>query len=224
VSLYPIIAKGHHDHQKLADLKISWRDISSFLTLTLAVALLLAVFTHTDILLTKYFFSSGQAGQYAALSVTAKMIIYSSGILTAVMFPRLSASQAADKSTGDRVLGSALAILFLVSFPILLMFFLAPKTVLNIIFGAKYLEVAPLVGLLGLAMFLGAVATMIIYYFVVLNYSRVLIPLVIIVMAQLILISFFHSSLQEVVYLLLITNAVMLTLISAMYCFVKLKG
>lgn len=115
--------------------------ISKFLKFSFPVLVLALAFTSiftTDLILVKHFFSSFDAGIYAALSMLGKIIYFAASPITSVMFPIVSRRN----SKGEKFLK-----VFLLSFGATLficlgalsIYFVFPGLFVSILYGQKYL-------------------------------------------------------------------------------------
>jgi O-antigen/teichoic acid export membrane protein len=161
---------------------------------------------NTDIILVKHFFDSIDAGYYAAASLLAKIIFFTTGAIVGAMFPKVSELQVIGEDSSP-LLRSCLFYVGLISLPYLILYFGYPNFVVNILFGSKYPSTVGLIGLFGVGMLFFSWAYIGVMYDLAVNDYKFLYPLVIAAILQVFLIIFFHATLITVVEIFLIINA-----------------
>ncbi len=199
------------------------RDIIPYVKVIFWASLLLVLFLNVDIILAKHYLSSDLAGQYAALSITGKIIVYGSGAFVTVMFPMVSEAQASGDGKEKKLLKMSFLIITAVSGLILVLFALFPELAIKMLFGTKYLLVAPYLGWFGLAMLFGTLAQVLIHYFLATQAKGFLYPFVFIVAAQILLIVLFHANIFQITMVMLVSSFLMLLAMSAVY-FIQAPG
>ncbi len=149
----------------------SLRSLHSYgLSLTLAITSLTLFYT-VDVILVKHFFDSVQAGYYAALALLGKVLFFGSSSIGQVMFPKVSVLVHQKKPHKHLLYkSSGLALIFI--FPVLFCYFAFPNLVVRTLFGAQFLEIAPLLGLFGIYMTLFCFIYLLTYYFVSLDTKK----------------------------------------------------
>lgn len=175
----------------------SWPVLLTFLCFTLIYSL--------DILLVKHFFGAVEAGYYTALSFLGKIVFFLNFPIIQVMFPVISEENAInkDKKPLSRLLYKSFFIIFIISFIIILSYFLFPNLIVKILFGEKFLEISKLIGLFGIFMGLISFCHLFAFYNLCLN-KRTFIPILIFgVILELVLISLFHNTLSQIVFSLI---------------------
>jgi len=197
--------------------KICQQDILSDVFALFLASLFIALFSNADIVLAKHYLTPYLAGQYAALSVTGKIILYGSASFVTVMFPMISAAKANGGRGERKLLKMSFVVIAAVAGLILSFFFLFPKLTLGILFGVKYLTVAPYLGLFGLAMAFSTLAQVLINYFMASRAKRFLPPLILIVVLQILLIGFFHASLFQITMVMLASSFLLLAVMGVVY-------
>ncbi|MBI4278968.1 MAG: oligosaccharide flippase family protein [Armatimonadetes bacterium] len=118
----------------------------------IAVAMsLFLVATNVDVLLVKALFAPAVAGYYAAAGVAAKIILYATWAIPAVVFPEMVRGHAR-QGGGHQFLFKGLAASALGAGGLLTAYLVAPDLVIRILFGSSFLPAAPLLGILGFGM------------------------------------------------------------------------
>jgi O-antigen/teichoic acid export membrane protein len=124
--------------------------VSSVLPYAAAVGCF-TVLTHADVVIARILLPARDAGLYAAASTGAKIVLYLTGALPLTLLPEVARRHAANQDGHDILLrswlyggaaGAALVLAYLV----------APRLIIRLIFGPAFVEAAPLLGALGIAM------------------------------------------------------------------------
>lgn len=210
---YWIIKKEFADLRYITEIhtEISVRDYLPFLKLAFYANLLFALLMNVDIILAKHFFDPILAGQYSALSVVGKIIIYATGSFVTVMFPMVSASYSKKDNRHKRILFLSLAITSVISVAAVICFFTFPHFIVKILFGSAYVDIVPYLGYFGLIALLYSVCTALVSYFVAIQDSIFFYISIALLAIQTILLSVYHQNIVQFV-IILISFAVLLTL------------
>ena len=163
----------------------------------------LTMFYTIDIALVKHFFGNVDAGLYAALALLGKVIFFGSFSISMVMFPKVSELFTQNRKSKGILYKSLLLVLGLGGVATLI-YFLFPGLIINLLFGKEYLAVKGLVGMMGLVMTIYSLVYTISFYNVSLNRKNFIYVLIFSNIVELGLIWFFHSSLMQVLTILLI--------------------
>lgn len=163
----------------------------------------------SDVILVKHFFSSHDAGIYAALSTIAKIIFFATGPIITVMFPLVSKK----RSRGEpfrKVFIYTFGATALLSIFSLVAYWLFPSLVIQILYGSAYLEASRLLVWFGIFISLFTLSSVFITYNLSLGKARVaLLPLVAAII-QIIIITLFHQTLFMVILASIVVNALLL--------------
>lgn len=130
--------------RQYADIKgiysYNWKAFILFSSLTLIFGL--------DVILARRFFLPEIAGKYAVASMIAKIIYFSTGAISTVMFPISSLKGKKDKK---KIFHKSLFIIISLCFVGLLVLLFFPELVIKILFGSKYLGISGILFFVGLA-------------------------------------------------------------------------
>jgi O-antigen/teichoic acid export membrane protein len=133
-----------------------------------AALFLVAVLQNVDVILVKRQIGGDAAGAYAAAAVAAKAVVWVAIGIGLYLLPE--ATRAARRGADPRpVLGRALAIVYAVALPMLVVYALAPSTVLQLAFGAETVQAADALLVLGIAMTLLATGYLSVQYMLALG-------------------------------------------------------
>jgi O-antigen/teichoic acid export membrane protein len=157
----------------------------------------LTVLATSDLLVAKLAFPSGQAGDYAAASVGARVLLLIPIAVTTVLFPRVATLRDRRRER-SHLLAGLLAVGATAAIATVVLWTLATPLI-DITFGAKYARAASWLGPLSLAMALYALATVYLYHFLSLGRSRFGIVLLGLLAMQLVLFGALHASPRELI-------------------------
>jgi len=129
--------------------------------------------------------------------------------LDTVLFPAAAIAHTAGAQP-HRQLALALASVAVVTGPLLAAYWLIPGTIVAIVFGSRYLEVAPLLGRYGAAALMISLAALMARYALALGRTRVRLALPLVALLEVLALTVLHESLDQVVNILLAIGAVAL--------------
>lgn len=182
-----------------ATLKTTERQaLLAFALPVLLVEISLILINNSDVLLVKRFFDSATAGQYAALALIGRIVFFGTWSVVITMFP-LVAQKAQRGEPHRQLLWMSLGLVAGVSLVIVTATAVAPALILQILFGAAYLPVAPLLWLYALATALFALANVFINYHLALGNRGGAFLALTAGLCQVVLLLLFHATLQQVV-------------------------
>ncbi|MDO9464785.1 MAG: oligosaccharide flippase family protein [bacterium] len=168
-----------------------------------------AVLTMIDMTLVKHYFSANIAGQYAAISVLGKSVLYLPGAIVLVMFPMVAEAHTINKDTLSILKKALISTAFLCLAGILI-FFLFPDFLLRLISRGRYVGNVNLLWMFGLAMLPYALTGVINSFHIARHKISFIVALVIMTIVQVALICMFHNSLEQVIYILLICGVLLI--------------
>jgi len=171
----------------------------------LAGTMALMFITNIDMFLVKHFFSAAEAGYYAAASMLAKIPWFASGALAAVMFPKISELHTR-KEDSSAILKSTVFYTALISFSVVLVYFVAPTFVTRMLYGSEYLAVKDIIGYLSLGLGFFALNTVLAMYNFAVKRTGFVYMILCFLAVEFLLILFVHSTLLEVVKIVAVTN------------------
>ena len=157
----------------------------------------LTVLATSDLLVAKLAFPSGRAGDYAAASVGARVMLLIPIAVTTVLFPRVATLRDRRRER-SHLLAGLLAVGVTAAIATVLLWTLATPLI-ELTFGAKYDDAASWLGPLSLAMALYALATVYLYHFLSLGQSRFALVLLALLALQLVLFGALHASPRELI-------------------------
>ncbi len=179
--------------------KLSAKTISEYGVPSLLCILGITSLYSTDVMLVKHYFSSFDAGMYAALAMMGKVIFFAGSSVAYVLFPVV----AERKATGTRshnLVYASLAIVGAISLGLTGGYFLFPKVALQLLFGSSYLAASPHLGLFGLFITFFSLSNVLTTALLGLGRTKIWIILFVATLAQIIGISVIHDTLEHVIY------------------------
>jgi O-antigen/teichoic acid export membrane protein/glycosyltransferase involved in cell wall biosynthesis len=131
-----------------------------------------AILTQGDVVLVKALFPPREAGLYTAASTGGKIVLYLTAALPMVMLPEMARRQATGED-GSHVLRRALLYAGVAGGALVAAYFVAPVSIISLLFGRAYAPAAGLLGLLGLGMLAYEMAIVMIYHHLTIGRSGV---------------------------------------------------
>ena len=163
----------------------------------------------TDFILVKHFFSEGEAGVYASLAVLGRVAFFGSSPIIHVMFPLVAKKHAADEPYLKFFYLSILLVMGISSLVILLYFFY-PKFVVSLLYGAEFIEGAPLLWWFGLFMSILCVATLFTQFYLSIEKTKAIWFFVAAAILQGVLIWLVHPDILTVIQLSILSATLLL--------------
>lgn len=154
----------------------------------------------TDIVLARHFLPTQEAGFYSALATLGKIIFFASGPIITVMFPMVSERHANGKKHIS-LLNLSLGLVTLICLGISGVYFLFPELMIKILYGSQYLAASPYLGLFAIFLSLYSFSYLLVNFYLSIKKVKVIILPVAAAVAQIILISFFHRDIIQVVWI-----------------------
>jgi O-antigen/teichoic acid export membrane protein len=150
-----------------------------------------------DLLVAKLAFSGGEAGDYAAASVGARVLLLIPIAVTTVLFPRVATLRDRQRERTHLLAGLLAVGVTAAIVTSVLWTFAVP--LIDLTFGAKYEDAASWLGPLSVAMSLYALSTVYLYHFLSLGRSRFALVLAGILAIQLVIFAFVRGSPRELI-------------------------
>jgi O-antigen/teichoic acid export membrane protein len=201
---------------------VSLRAIWGYSIPVFIVLLCINSYYSVDIILAKHFLPAVAAGHYSGLSILGKIVFFASMAIVGVMFPLVASRHKAEQKH-SHLLAYTLGLITLVSGAIVAVYALAPELIIRLLFGTKYLAVAPYLGIFGAAMLMIALATAIANYCLAVNKTSCVYILGSVAFIQIGLLWVFHGSLAQLVNVMVGISAVLLAALTVYY-FAAVRG
>ena len=191
------------------------REVFVYAGLVMVGTTCISALTNMDVMIVKHFYLPAEAGQYAAVSVLAKIILFFSGAITTVLFPK-AVEQSILQQDSSRIIRQTAAAVAGVSGVLVIGYFIFPGFLIRLLFGPGYTSVIPLVGPFGATMALYALVILQMTYYLAIRKARYIALLVVSTISLVISLIMFHNSLLEVIIIQLI-NAVAVLLVGELF-------
>jgi len=174
------------------------RRVNRFFILTLGYEITQIIINNSDILMVKHYFESSEAGLYASLALIGRVVYFVAWIFVMLLLPEVVQRDKKGESTTP-VLFRYVGYISLLALSIVLVCYLFPELIIQLMFGEAYLSMSDLLWEYALATALFAIGNIFTYYFLSLDRY---IPVVIsglLGLSQIAAIKLFHASLEQVV-------------------------
>lgn len=178
---------------------------------------LTSLFT-TDIILVRNLFSAVEAGYYAALSVLGKIIFFGTFPVTIVLFPLISGRHAGGKEY-KTLLVIGILITLVISAMIVSLYFLFPSIMVSLLFGSKFLSIVPHLGIFGVFIAIYSLCSVLANFYLSISKTAIYIFVLGSAVLQVILISLFHASILQVIYMSIAASVLLLFALILYYPF-----
>ena len=170
-----------------------------------------------DLVLVKHFFNELKAGQYSAAATMGKIVIFIPGAIGLVMFPKVAEYHKKSLNSID-ILKKSLFITLILCGGVTICYFLFPNFLIRVMFGKIYESSAYLIKFFGIAMTFFALNNILILYNLSIEKFKFIFPTIFFTILQIIFIYFFHSSLVQVI-LILVFNSFILFIVNLILTF-----
>jgi O-antigen/teichoic acid export membrane protein len=149
--VWPRMRRGHGP--------TGWRPLWRFLLVSVASTVTVSVLMGSDVILVQHYFPGKQAGQFSAVTVTARALFFAMGSVTSVLFPKVAARHARQRATKS-VVFTSVGIALVGGLLGLLVFSVFSTDILRAFSGSKYIGGAGYIGWYALGMPLLAAVVM----------------------------------------------------------------
>jgi len=123
-----------------------------------------------DIIIAKIIFDPIVAGKYAVLSMLGKIIFFGTMAIAKTMFPLSIENYQKGKNT-KYIFIKSIKITFILIFLVMTIYTLIPKIVINVLFGAQYLDIYRFLSIIGLAYSFISISNLLLLYSISINPS-----------------------------------------------------
>ncbi|MBU3821264.1 oligosaccharide flippase family protein [Flavobacteriaceae bacterium XHP0103] len=196
------------------------KKIRSFFILTAFYELTQIIINNSDILLVKHYFESYQAGLYASLALIGRIVYFIAWMFVMLLLPKVVQLKKEGRDTVP-TLFKYVGYIAIIASTIVIGCALFPETAIILLFGDSYISVAPLLWKYALATGMFAVSNIFSYYYLSLDKYVPVIISGLFGMLQIVLVVFFHESLEQVVHMQIIA---MILLLIIQMIFFKLES
>ncbi len=162
-----------------------------------ATACMVMVLGNLDIVFVRHYCSPEEAGFYATAAILGRIAMFLPGVLTHVLFP-VAAQAHEDGEKGSGALWTSLGLTAILGGGFAVVCAIWPDMIISLLFGSKYLDAAPMLVIISIAMALLAIANVIFTYSLARSEFGYLWPLAAGVLLMFFLIFMFHDSARTI--------------------------
>lgn len=188
---------------------IHTKQIRRFFLLTAFYELTQIIINNSDILLVKHYFESYEAGLYASLALIGRIVYFIAWMFVMLLLPTVVQLKKEGKETAP-TLFKYVGYIAVISFAIVIGCFSFPETIINLLFGENYIAMAPLLWKYAIATSMFAISNIFAYYYLSLDKYVPVIISGVFGMLQMVLVVFYHDSLEQVVYMQILAMILLL--------------
>ena len=185
------------------------KQIKNFFLLTAFYELTQIIINNSDILLVKHYFESYEAGLYASLALIGRIVYFIAWMFVMLLLPAVVELKKEGKETAS-VLFKYVGYIAVISIVIVLTCLSFPELIIKILFGEQYIAMAPLLWKYAIATSMFAISNIFAYYYLSLDKYVPVIISGVFGMLQMLLVIFFHESLEQVVHMQIIAMTLLL--------------
>lgn len=177
----------------------------------------LASFINADILLVKHLFDPHTAGLYSALSLVGRVIYFFTAPIATVMFP-LVIQKKAKSEKYHTIFELSIFLVFSACMAMVIFYFLFPEFTINFFLkNTSYLPLKPYIGLFGIFTTIYSLLFIMVNYFLSIGKTKIVYPVCIAAVGQIIAILMYHSTFIQVIFGSLFTTGLLLIFLLLYY-------
>lgn len=180
------------------EVSFNHKKITQFFLIVLIYECSQILINNSDTVLVKHFFTPTDAGLYAALALIGRIVYFGTWTVVTLLFPMVIQLEREGKSHIKYFLGG-LGIVGSVAGVIVIACYFMPELMVSILFGEKYLSIAPLLWLYALATALFALVNVFVYYNMSLDRRFPIWATISGGILQILLIYAFHNTFEQVI-------------------------
>lgn len=200
VGLVPFSLKNVNFKNPLPMEASTVKNIRSFFFITAFYELTQIIINNSDILLVKHYFESYEAGLYASLALIGRMVYFIAWLFVMLLLPTVVKLKKEGKATAP-ILFKYVGYIAIIGFMVIVVTALFPEMAITVLFGKSYIAMAPLLWKYALATTLFAISNIFAYYYLSIEKYVPVVLSGLFGMLQMLLVIFFHHSLEQVVHM-----------------------
>lgn len=185
------------------------KQIKTFFIITAFYEFTQIIINNSDVLLVKHYFDSYDAGLYASLALIGRMVYFMTWMYVMLLLPKVIHLKKEGKETSG-ILFTYISYIFLVLVVLVAGCVLFPEVFIRVLFGEQYLGIASLLWKYALATAIFSIANIFSYYYLSLDKYIPVIISCLFALLQIVLIVWFHNSLEQVLDVQIFTMIVLL--------------
>jgi O-antigen/teichoic acid export membrane protein len=187
------------------------KQIKNFFLLTAFYELTQIIINNSDILLVKHYFDPYEAGLYASLALIGRIVYFIAWMFVMLLLPAVVELKKEGKETAS-VLFKYVGYIAVISIVIVVTCVSFPELIINLLFGEQYVTMAPLLWKYAIATSMFAISNIFAYYYLSLDKYVPVIISGVFGMLQMVLVIFYHDSLEQVVHMQIVAMALLLAI------------
>ncbi len=205
--------------------KINLSEVNKYIWPTLAMYICLSLLFNVDIILVNRFAAVGtsltpaNAGEYATLSTLAKLVFYITGPIVTVMFPMIADRIKKGVKHYMLLVATMVTVLF-TSVIVLGLFAAAPRAIIGFL-TPDYVNVAEFLVPMTIIFLVFGLVNVLTNYFLSLKDYLFLVPLGVMAVVEIVLITLFHSTVVQVIQMVIVSQTILLLLLVFIYAMMK---
>lgn len=180
-------------------------NVERYLFKAIIAVVCFSILINIDVFVARQYLGPHDAGLYAVASILSKIIWFLPGAVSTVMFPRVSEYYTKNKETTNLMRKSIFYTLMITGI-VAALYVIAPAEIINLLYGSTYLDAAPALSILGIAMILFGLSSLFMNYGLAIESPVYVAIFSIFTILQIILIMMFHSSIVDIALDLLVTS------------------
>ncbi|MEL0650187.1 oligosaccharide flippase family protein [Algibacter sp. TI.3.09] len=209
--LFPFKYKNLFPKKALVLSQTHSKDIRHFFIITAFYELTQIIINNSDILLVKHFFESYEAGLYASLALIGRIVYFIAWMFVMLLLPTVVELKKEGKKTAP-ILFKYVGYIAAISITIILVCLAFPETIITLLFGDSYVSMAPLLWKYAIATSMFAISNIFAYYYLSLDKYVPVVISGVFGMLQMLLVIYFHDSLEQVVYMQIVAMLLLLVI------------
>ena len=209
--LFPFKAKQLNFKKTVALESKYSKQIKNFFLLTAFYELTQIIINNSDILLVKHYFDPYEAGLYASLALIGRIVYFIAWMFVMLLLPAVVELKKEGKETAS-VLFKYVGYIAVISIVIVITCVSFPELIINLLFGEQYVTMAPLLWKYAIATSMFAISNIFAYYYLSLDKYVPVIISGVFGMLQMVLVIFYHDSLEQVVHMQIVAMALLLAI------------
>lgn len=197
-------------YKKISSLSIDAADIIKFLVPLLTTNLCISLFTSMDIVIIKHYLSPESTGLYSCAALLGKAMFYSTTSIVTVLFPTVIYAKGNNMSAVQPLKKALMYTFVLCLLCISALYILAP-VIVRLLFGLKYIKAIEYIRLVPFMITAYCLLNIIINYALAVGSTKTIsISMIGGCILVYILLIFYHSTVEQVIYILLIVGIFLL--------------
>ncbi|MFZ2188689.1 MAG: oligosaccharide flippase family protein [Candidatus Moraniibacteriota bacterium] len=202
-----IIVAGKGDGKEIS--KLNFGSVKSTVATFFMGNLAINALGNLDMVLAKHNLSDIEAGQYGALTIVSKIIFFATGVIASVLFS-MSAEHNHKKANTGKLFLQAFSLMVMVSAISVAVYFLAPKLILSLLFGAKYNDVSGYLGWFAIMVVLFSLVNLTLQYLLSLHRIKVVYGMLTVAISSAITILFLGHTISAILTIGIVAQLVAL--------------